>query len=79
MEQQMVIVAVPPQNPGAGMPIVVAAPAAGQASRPPMAHLPIRPGTPRSLALRAIQSITTVIALCAMISADDFHTVPAFV
>jgi hypothetical protein len=74
----MVVVVVPPQNPGAGMPTVVAAPAAGQAPRPPMAHLPIRPGTPCSLALRAIQSITTILALCAMISADDFHIVPTF-
>jgi hypothetical protein len=79
----MVIVSVPPQNPAAGMPTVGAAPpqnaAAGQAPRPPMAHPRIRPGTPCSLALRAVQSITTVVALGAMTSADNFHTVPAYV
>ncbi|CAL4884676.1 unnamed protein product [Urochloa decumbens] len=55
---------------------------AGQTPAPPQArvvpYIEGSPGTFFSLALRFVQSLTAALALVAMVSANDFFTVPAF-
>ncbi|CAL5055027.1 unnamed protein product [Urochloa decumbens] len=60
---------------------VVPPPAAGQTPAPQARVVPYiegSPGTFFSLALRFVQSLTAALALVAMVSANDFFTVPAF-